>query len=171
MTQDCQPCKERGRTTPGERSVGGEWMCRWCFAGFDGPEDPTIGHTSKKVSSRGLKKKREQAMPKKIEIDEERLKQLHAQGVGAAGTAKELGCSRSMIYYSWRRLHLTPNRGTSQASGKSGGSRQTVLPKSARQIVHTRDGDDALVRTIAILESDRAEIDVVIEFLKRQLGP
>jgi hypothetical protein len=55
----CAPCLERGRKAVGAEQVGGQWMCRACFMGYDGPDDPRIlnehGPRAKRLEALGPK--------------------------------------------------------------------------------------------------------------------
>jgi len=125
----CVTCKDRGRTTPGSEQCGTDWMCVWCYAGFDGPDDPTIGHTSMRIR-KPLQKAAENVgavreppkeitMSAKIAIDENKLRELHAQGLSDREIAEKFGCSAAGVLYARRKLGLAAigKRGPRKSKG------------------------------------------------------
>lgn len=86
----CQPCKERRATeSPAKHFPGGTPMCDSCFGGRSG-------------------KAREEKMPKKIEIDMEKLKALHAQHLSDRAIGERLGISTAAILVRRHQLGLPP---------------------------------------------------------------
>jgi len=178
---DCAPCKERGRTTPGDRTVGGEWMCNWCFAGFDGPNDPAI-QTKVVMAARALREPsvnsvlKENVMRKKIAIDETKLWELHGQGLSDRAIGEKLGASSTTILTRRRALGLAPGkRGGRAVSGNGTKPRRAPQPKLQRKAAKPAAKasghiEEVFQQAIAELEFQKQEIDQVIDYLNRQIA-
>jgi hypothetical protein len=102
MAVYCEPCKERRATeSPAKHFPGGTPMCDSCFGGR-------------------ITKAKEEIMPKKIEIDGEKLKALHAQGLCDREIGERFGCSAVTIGTARNKLGLPKGRPGRRPSGNSG---------------------------------------------------
>jgi len=93
---------------------GGMPVCRFHFEGAL----LAVGEVATEIKPAAAGQ--EDEMPKKIEIDIERFKKLHFQGLLGKAMAKEFGCSVSSVCKYRKQLGLKPNRGRGQTSVKAG---------------------------------------------------
>ena len=176
---DCQPCKERGRITPGERLVGGEWMCEWCFAGFEGPDDPHIHNRNCKLNrpTTGTRNDvgavheppMEDPMPVKKEIDLKAFKADYEAGMPNKDLARKYGIGSTGASYWARKAGSTIRRGRGPSgNGSKAGSRplRKLQPKAAHSngistwsgviedLARQRDKLQAAIDALSVLAAD-----------------
>jgi len=72
---------------------------------------------------------KENEMPRKMEIDENELRRLHAQGLADGAIGAQLGCAASTIHLRRKRLGL-PSNGGRRPSGSVGTTRRVPRTKS-----------------------------------------
>lgn len=173
----CVPCKERGRMTPGTEKVGEEWMCRYCFAGFDGPSDPKVrrstmrgtvarllaGHT---VDLPDGTPKEGNGMAHRIEIDETKLRELHAQGLSDLAIGKKLGVSTATARNKRLALGLAAQHRGNNPSGKNSG--HVPRPAKLSRSIGTKtapNGGGKWAEMIADLTAQRDKLQTAIDAL------
>jgi len=158
MAVYCQPCKERRATeSPATHFPGGTPMCDACFGGR-------------------ITKLEEKAMPKKIEIDIEKLKTLHAQRLSDREIGERLGCSAATARTNRVALGLgpgAPGRRGHRPSGKASkaGGRAVRHPESRVSSRESRETATIHLSTAALdaLWND-LDLDVKAEWIEKILG-
>jgi hypothetical protein len=80
-----------------------------------------------------VRKQEEANMPRRIEIDIEKLKELHSQGLSDVAIAAKLGCSGVTIGKYRRELGLTPGAKSGPHSGNGSSPRPKVKRKAASE--------------------------------------
>lgn len=106
----------------------------------------------------------EDDLPKRIEIDEDRLTHLHAEGKSDSEIAKELGCSAGTILYHRKTLGLAAN---SRKGRKRAVPSTAIVPAGRMLPVPLRKrGNSANGGLIAIHVSER-----VLDFIWSGLPP
>lgn len=110
----CQPCKERRATeSPARHFPGGTPMCDSCFGGRSG-------------------KAREEKMSKKIEIDMEKLKALHAQHLSDRAIGERLGVSGATILVRRHQLGLPPGARGRRGPGRGQAAKSPSAGKRSK---------------------------------------
>jgi len=149
---DCQPCKERGRITPGERLVGGEWMCQWCFAGYDGPDDPrvhsgnsklnrSISPTGSAVGAVHEPPNRENPMSARKEIDLKAFKADYEAGILGKELEKKYGLGTNTTSFYAHKAGATMRRRGSSPNGNKPDTRPLQkLQRKAAKLALDQDG-------------------------------
>lgn len=108
---NCKPCKAEGRTQAAHPIVteNGETVhkCKWHYEGISHPADR---HKPKPEPTQVQEEQKETpAMPRRIDFDEDKLRQLHAQGLTDHEIGKQMECSGSMVHKKRTYLNLPAN--------------------------------------------------------------
>jgi hypothetical protein len=127
----CKPCQDEGRKQPAHRIVheGGERIdkCRWHFEGKPHPAGlQEAPHREQTVPTT----EKEMRMFPKSNIDVEKVKALHGQGLTDKAIAARLGCKQPAISYQRAKAGLAPNKRPG-ASAASKGARPSSKPRRA----------------------------------------
>jgi hypothetical protein len=114
----CAPCASRGRVTAATKAVNGEPFCAWCYAGFNGPHDPSIQTSSKKVPTTEPPDGGE-AMSAGKYVNPEELRRLHGEGKSDQQIADAMGYQRLAIMRNRRKLGLAANFAPGEKVGQA----------------------------------------------------
>ena len=173
---DCYLCQDAGRKTPAHRLLpSGRGICADHFHGaypILGQILPTVAPATA-VASTEIKEK---AMPKKIEIDVEKLKVLHAQRLSDREIGERLGCSAGTARLNRVALGLgpgAPGRRGHRPSGKASkaGGRPARHPESRVSSRESRETATIHLSAAALDHLwDDLDLDVKAEWIEKILG-
>jgi hypothetical protein len=175
---DCYLCKDAGRTQVAHRILpGGKGVCNDHVSGMVDLGSicavSLVRPFSGAATATAVAKIKEENMPKIIEIDDAKLRQLHGQGLRDNAIGKEFGCSAVTICHHRKVLGLKANWGGGRGSGnarKAGGSaarhpESRVSSREARETATIHLSGAALDR----LWND-LDLDVKAEWIEKILG-
>jgi len=173
---DCYLCKDAGRKQVAHRILpGGRGVCKDHLSGMLDPGSVCAVSVVRRPAATAvaITEIKEETVPKKIEINSEKLKALHAQGLSDREIGEKLGCSAGTILTNRNALGLPAGKRGPRPAGEGRKPRQM---RPARLGARAKQKPDAATVTVHLsaaaldrLWNDLA-LDVKAECIEKILG-
>ena len=183
---DCYLCKDAGRKQVAHRILpGGRGVCKDHLSGMLDPGSVCAVSVVRPPAATAvaITEIKEETVPKKIEINSEKLKALHAQGLSDREIGERLGCSAATARVNRVALGLGPgapgrrgHRASGKASKPGGGAarHRESLPRGQAGRLSSRHSRDTATIHLSAAALDRLwndlALDVKAECIEKILG-